>query len=164
MNYVVESYENYKEEDRLTTNNARKIEFITTTRVLDEVIDAESKILDCAAGTGVYAFWLADKGHDVTATDITPRHIDIINQTLKTKKYSMNTAVLDATDMSCFADDTFDVVLNMEPFYHLLVEQMKEKQGVTEQLKAENQMLWVGKMNNIIACAEEIVVREVVYV
>ncbi len=48
MNYVVESYENYKEEDRLTTNNARKIEFITTTRVLDEVIDAESKILDCA--------------------------------------------------------------------------------------------------------------------
>ena len=43
-----------------------------------------------------------------------------------------------------------------------LVEQMKDKQGVTEQLKAENQMLWVGKMNNIIACAEEIVVREVV--
>ena len=31
-----------------------------------------------------------------------------------------------------------------------LVEQMKEKQGVTEQLKAENQMEWVGKMNNII--------------
>ena len=45
-----------------------------------------------------------------------------------------------------------------------LVEQMKDKQGVTEQLKAENQMLWVGRMNNIIACAEEIVVREVVYV
>lgn len=43
-----------------------------------------------------------------------------------------------------------------------LVEQMKEKQGVTEQLKAENQMLWVGKMNNIISCVEEIVVREVV--
>lgn len=45
-----------------------------------------------------------------------------------------------------------------------LVEQMKVKQGVMEQLKSENQMLWVGKMNNIIACAEEIVVREVVYV
>ena len=45
-----------------------------------------------------------------------------------------------------------------------LVEKMKEKQGVTEQLKVENQMLWVGKMNNIIACAEEVVVREVVYV
>ena len=45
-----------------------------------------------------------------------------------------------------------------------IVEQMKEKQGVTEELKAENQMMWVGKMNNIIACAEEIVVMEVVYV
>ena len=45
-----------------------------------------------------------------------------------------------------------------------LVEKIKEKQGVTEQLKVENQMLWVGKMNNLIACAEEIVVREVVYV
>ena len=44
-----------------------------------------------------------------------------------------------------------------------LVEQMKVKQGVMEQLKAENQMLWVGKMNNIIACAEEIVVRKLVY-
>ena len=45
-----------------------------------------------------------------------------------------------------------------------LVEQMKEKQGVTEKLKAENQMMWVGKMNNLIAGAEEIVMREVVYV
>ena len=45
-----------------------------------------------------------------------------------------------------------------------IVEQMKEKQGVTEELKAENQMMRVGKMNNIIACAEEIVVRELVYV
>lgn len=44
-----------------------------------------------------------------------------------------------------------------------IVEQMKEKQGVTEQLKAENQMLWVGRMNNIRMCAEEIVVRELVY-
>ena len=45
-----------------------------------------------------------------------------------------------------------------------IVEQMKEKQGVTEELKTENQMMWVGKMDNIITCAEEIVVRELVYV
>ena len=35
-----------------------------------------------------------------------------------------------------------------------LVEQMKAKQGVTEQLKSENQMQWVGMMNNIWHCAE----------
>ena len=46
MNYVVESYENYKDENRLTTNNARKIEFITTTRVLDQVIGAMARFCD----------------------------------------------------------------------------------------------------------------------
>ena len=127
MNYVVDSYENYKEENRLTTNNARKIEFVTTTRVLDEIIHDKSKILDCAAGTGIYSFWLADKGHEVTATDITPRHIEIMNQTLANKNYNMDTAVLDATDMSCFADNSFDIVLNMGPYYHLITEAQGEK-------------------------------------
>lgn len=126
-NYVVESYENYKEENRLTTNNARRIEFITTTKILGEHIKSNSKILDCAAGTGIYAFWLADKGHDVTATDITPRHIDIINKKLAVTNYFMETAVLDATDMSVFDDETFDVVLNMGPFYHLITEEKREK-------------------------------------
>ena len=50
-NYVVESYEKYREEDRLTTNNARKIEFLNTVRILEEHIKENSKILDCAAGT-----------------------------------------------------------------------------------------------------------------
>ena len=44
-----------------------------------------------------------------------------------------------------------------------IVEQMKVKQGVTEQLKAENQMLWVGKMNNIKSAAEEIVLKRIIY-
>ena len=44
-----------------------------------------------------------------------------------------------------------------------LVEQMKEKQGATEQLKAENQMLWVRMCNNIRHCAEEVVLKEIVY-
>lgn len=44
-----------------------------------------------------------------------------------------------------------------------LVEQMKEKQRVTEELKMQNQMAWVGRMNNIRACVEEIVIMNVVY-
>ena len=43
-----------------------------------------------------------------------------------------------------------------------LVEQMKDKQGVTEQLKAENQMLWVGQMNALKAQAEEILMNELI--
>ena len=45
----------------------------------------------------------------------------------------------------------------------LLICQMQEQQGVTEELKARDQMAWVGAMNNIRAAAEEIVYAEVVY-
>lgn len=44
-----------------------------------------------------------------------------------------------------------------------LVEQMKEKQGVTEELKMQNQMAWVRGMNNIWACAEEIIYKSILY-
>ena len=44
-----------------------------------------------------------------------------------------------------------------------ITEQIKLKEGVTEELKAKDQMKWVGMMNNIRARAEEMVVREVVY-
>ena len=46
----------------------------------------------------------------------------------------------------------------------LIVRQMAERDGVTEQLKATNQMKWVGLMNNIRHCAEEIVLSEVVFI
>lgn len=126
-NKVVEYYENYNEEDRITTNNARKIEYLTTIKKFDEILKGNLEILDCAAGTGAYAFYLADKGHTLTATDITPRHITYINEHLKDKAYTMKTCVLDATDMSCFADESFDVVLNMGPFYHILDENARKK-------------------------------------
>ena len=44
-----------------------------------------------------------------------------------------------------------------------LMKQMVEKQGVTEQLKMQNQMKGVGLMNSIKVCAEEIVLQELVY-
>ncbi len=41
--------------------------------------------------------------------------------------------------------------------------QMKVARGVTEELKARDQMAWVGAMNNIRHCAEEIVFKEIIY-
>ena len=46
----------------------------------------------------------------------------------------------------------------------ILVRQMMEKQGVTEELKARDQMVWVGAVNNIRNVAEEIVLKELVYI
>ena len=45
----------------------------------------------------------------------------------------------------------------------ILVKQMVEKQGVTKQLKVQDLMKWVGLMNNINICAEEIVLQGIVY-
>ena len=45
----------------------------------------------------------------------------------------------------------------------ILVRQMMEKQGVTEELKARDQMVWVGVVNNIRNTAEEIVLKELIY-
>lgn len=45
----------------------------------------------------------------------------------------------------------------------ILVLQMKEKQRITEQMKAEDQMLRVGRMNNIYHAAEEVALQEIVY-
>lgn len=44
-----------------------------------------------------------------------------------------------------------------------LVEQMADKEGVTEQLKAENPMLWVGRMNEIQARAREIINKILIF-
>ncbi len=45
----------------------------------------------------------------------------------------------------------------------LIIKQMTASEGVTEDMKAVDQMAWVGAMNNIRNCAEEIVLRELVY-
>ena len=45
----------------------------------------------------------------------------------------------------------------------LIIEQMKASEGVTEELKADNQMAWVGAMNSIRNRAEEIILREMIY-
>ncbi|MBQ4523121.1 MAG: TnpV protein [Lachnospiraceae bacterium] len=46
----------------------------------------------------------------------------------------------------------------------LIMEQMKVGAGITEELKATDQMKWVGLMNNVKSAAEEIVLREIVYI
>ena len=50
-----------------------------------------------------------------------------------------------------------------EDMFNLLIKQMAKNECITEQLKAENQMEWVGRMNNIRECATEIVNKEMIF-
>ena len=56
-----------------------------------------------------------------------------------------------------------DINEQAEAMFSRLVKQLSEKEGVTEALKAENQMLWVQKMNNLRSAATEIVSSEFIY-
>ena len=56
-----------------------------------------------------------------------------------------------------------DIDRQAQERFERLIEGMKQAQGITERLKAENALKWVGRMNNIRACAREIVNEEIVY-
>lgn len=56
-----------------------------------------------------------------------------------------------------------DLDKQAEDMFSRLVKQMAEREGVTERLKAENQMAWVGRLNNIRNRAMETVNRDIIY-
>ncbi len=56
-----------------------------------------------------------------------------------------------------------DIDKQAQEMYLRLIDEMADKQGVTEQLKAENPMEWIGRMGNIQSCAREIVNSELIY-
>lgn len=56
-----------------------------------------------------------------------------------------------------------DIEEQAQDRFERIIEQMKQTQGITEQLKSDNAWEWVGRMNNIQACAREIVDKEIIY-
>lgn len=56
-----------------------------------------------------------------------------------------------------------DIDQQAEKMFSRLIKQMAEREGVTEKLKAKNQMVWVGRMNSIQNREMEIVNNELVY-
>ena len=57
-----------------------------------------------------------------------------------------------------------DIEEQAQERFERLIDGMKQAQGITEQLKAENALEWVRRMNNIRACAMEIVNKEIIFV
>ncbi len=56
-----------------------------------------------------------------------------------------------------------DIDRQAQERFERLIEGMKQSQGITEQLKEENALEWTGRLNNIRACAREIVYSEIIY-
>jgi SAM-dependent methyltransferase len=118
LNNVSNYYEMIDEDSRFS-RNSRKIEFLTTTHILNKIMTQRAKILDVGAGAGVYSFHYAERHHEVVAIDITPKHVEIIKEKCIQNQLNLEAYVENATDLSRFESGAFDFVLCFGPFYHL---------------------------------------------
>jgi 2-polyprenyl-3-methyl-5-hydroxy-6-metoxy-1,4-benzoquinol methylase len=126
MSGVIDYYDRYDEDFRFS-RNSRKIEFLTSIEILNEIIKTKCKILDVGAGPGAYSLYYAQQGHDVIAVDITPRHIEtILNKSKSQGLNNLQAFVADATDLSQIPSESVDIVLCFGPLYHITVSEARE--------------------------------------
>lgn len=88
------------------------------------------------------------------------KYSELRRRYLRTHKSGIYTGMLLTDKLDAHLKETGAAA---EKMLDRLVEQMKKAEGVTEQLKAENQMEWVRRMNNIQSRAEEIVLNKLIY-
>ena len=97
-------------------------------------------------------------------TEKEERHIGVWGQRhrryLKDHHKVLYTSLLTSGKLNSYLAD---IDRQAEEMFSRLVKQLSEKEGVTETLKAESQMLWVQKMNNLRNAAMEIVSSELIY-
>lgn len=141
INDIYDFYENNDEDVRLKRTKVNNIEFLTTVKYLENICPPQSKILDACAGTGIYAFYLANKGYRVVAGDLVDCNV---NQMIK--QQDANPILEDIytgniMNLSIFDDESFDVVLNLGSFYHLTDEK--------DRIKSIQECLRVLKPNGV---------------
>ncbi len=123
---IVNKYVDYDEDARLVSDRGHQVEYLTTMRYIQKFLKPGAKILEVGAATGRYSLTLAKMGYDVTAVDLTPKHIEILKSKTHNIK-NLTCMVADALDLSMFEDKTFDMVLNLGPMYHLFNKKDKQK-------------------------------------
>ena len=134
MSKVKQFYQSYNEDARLVKDNYHQVEFITTLYFLDNYIKSGLKVIDIGAGTGRYAFYLAQQNCHVTALDIVPKYVKLMQEKAKQQSLNLEIFHVDARDLSRFGDAKFDTVLCMGPLYHLKTDK-ERKQALSECLR-----------------------------
>ena len=111
-------YSRNDEDSRLKRSRHGQLEYATTMSYIHRYADRRSRVLEVGAGTGRYSIALAREGMDVTAVELLEGNLGILRDNSRgigrIESYQG-----DATDLSRFADGTFDVTLLLGPMYHL---------------------------------------------
>ena len=144
FNKVKHYYSHFDEKNRLRNDNSGKLEFLMTMQILEKYLPAVDtvekagadagareniSILDLGGGAGVYSFPLAKKGYKVTLADLSE---DLLAMAKKQKeedgvKNLISCDHVNATNLSQYKDEQFDVVLLFGPLYHLLENDERQK-------------------------------------
>lgn len=115
-------YKESDEETRLDRSRHGQLEYATTMEYIHRYAKPGAKIIELGAATGRYSVTLAEEGYDVTALELVEKNLEVLQRKAKAfPKDSIRLQALkgDATDLSAFADETFDVTLSFGPMYHL---------------------------------------------
>lgn len=121
---LIQYYNKFNEDKRLTRRHGI-VEYKTAMKYIHKYLKKfqQPKILDIGAGTGRYSIALSEEGYDVTAVELVKHNL----MTLKKKSNKVKAYQGNATNLSKFSDNTFDIVLLFGPMYHLIEEADKIK-------------------------------------
>ena len=111
-------YGRYDEDGRTTRSRHGQLEFRTTMNYIHRYASEDSAILEVGAGTGRYSIALASEGMNVTAVELVESNLAVLRENSKGMA-NIQSFQGDATDLSQFSDNTFDVTLFFGPMYHL---------------------------------------------
>ncbi len=119
------SYDSFGEQEwlRLTRPNDGLLEFTLTCHTITTHLSNKARVLAIGGGPGRYTIWLAEQGHQVVLADLSPRLIEIARAKVAASGAASGVeelVVADACDLSRWPDGSFDAVLSLGPFYHLL--------------------------------------------
>jgi len=111
-------YGKYDEDSTLSKNRQGQLEYLVTMDYIHRFANSNSKIIEIGAGTGRYSIALAKEGFDVTAVELVESNLDVL------KEHSVGIDNIcsyqgDATNLSRFDDNSFDLTMSLGPMYHL---------------------------------------------
>ena len=115
---ISDFYTLYDEDGRLERSRHGQLEFYITMNYIRRYVSKGDKILEVGAGAGRYSLALAKEGMDVTAVEPVEKNLEILRENSRNLK-NISSCQGDATDLSRFPDDSFDVTLLFGPMYHL---------------------------------------------
>ena len=118
IDIVSSFYGGIDEDSRLTGSRHGQLEYLTTMHYIRRYAAEGSRILEIGAGTGRYSIVLAKAGYAITAVELVESNLAVLRQNSEGLS-SLSAYQGDATDLSRFADNTFDVTLLFGPMYHL---------------------------------------------